>query len=88
MIEGVRRIKETGAPDLLVCGRSTLTSLPLGQGPIDEVVLIVYPVLLGRSKRCFSDSAEPRELALVSTKAIPTGVLMNTYRHVGSLRTK
>jgi len=45
-------------------------------------------LLLGRGKRFFSDSADPRELALVSTKATPTGVLMNTYRHVGALRTE
>jgi hypothetical protein len=47
--------------------------------------MAVYPVLLGRGKRFFSDSADPRELAFVSTKTIPTGVLVNTYRHVGSL---
>jgi dihydrofolate reductase len=51
-------------------------------------VLIVYPVLLGQGKRFFSDSADPRELALVGTKATPTGVLINTYRHVGSLQTE
>ena len=44
-------------------------------------------VLPGRGKRFFSDSADPRELALVSTKASSSGVLMNTYRPVGSLRT-
>jgi hypothetical protein len=51
-------------------------------------VLIVYPVLLGPGKRVFSESADPRELALVSTKATSTGVLINTYRHVRSLRTE
>ena len=87
IIEGVRGIKSKDGPDLLVWGSSTLTSVLLGQGLVDEVVLLVYPVLLGRGKRFFSDSADPRELALVSTKATPSGVLMNTYRHVGSLRT-
>lgn len=53
---------------------------------VDEILLLVCPVLLGRGKRFFSDSADPRELALVSTKAGSSGVLMNTYRHVGSLR--
>jgi dihydrofolate reductase len=86
--EGVRGLKSTDGPNLIVWGSSTLTSVLLGQGLVDEVVLIVYPVLLGRGKRCFSDSADPRELALVSTKATPTGVLINTYRHVGSLRTE
>jgi dihydrofolate reductase len=88
IIEGVRGVKSTDGPDLIVWGSSTLTSVLLGQGLVDEVVLIIYPVLLGRGKRFFSDSVDPRELALVSTKATPTGVLINTYRHVGSLRTE
>jgi len=87
IIEGVRGIKSKDGPDLIVWGSSTLTSVLLEQGLVDEVVLIVYPVLLGRGKRIFSDSVDARELALVSTKTTPTGVLINTYRHIGSLRT-
>lgn len=65
-----------------------LTSALLEQGLVDEVLLLVCPVLLGRGKRFFSDSADPRELTLVSTKAASSGVLLNTYRHIGSLRTE
>jgi dihydrofolate reductase len=60
----------------------------LEQGLVDEVVLFVYPVLLGRGKRFFADTADPRELALVSTKVVSSHVLVNTYRHVGALRTE
>jgi len=88
IMEGVRGVKSKDGPDLIVWGSSTLTSVLLEQGLVDEVLLLVCPVLLGRGKRFFSDSADPRELALVSTKAASTGVLMNTYRHVGSLRTE
>jgi dihydrofolate reductase len=88
IIEGVRGVKSTDGPDLIVWGSSTLTSVLLDQGLVDEVLLFVYPVLLGRGKRFFSDSADPRELAFVSTKVTSTGVLMNTYRHVGPLRTE
>ena len=88
IVEGVRGVKSKDGPDLIVWGSSTLTSVLLEQGLVDEVLLLVCPVLLGRGKRFFSDTAEPRELALVSTKAAATGVLMNTYRHVGSLRTE
>jgi dihydrofolate reductase len=88
VMEGIRTVKSTDGPDLIVWGSSTLTSVLLEMGLVDEVVLIFYPVLLGGGKRFFSDSANPRELALVSTKATPTGVLINTHRHVGSLRTK
>ena len=88
VMEGIRDIKSKDGPDLVVWGSTTLTSVLLEQGLVDEVVLAVYPVLLGQGKRFFSDSAEPRELALVSTKATSTGVLINTYRHVGSLSVK
>jgi dihydrofolate reductase len=88
IMEGVRRVKSQDGPDLIVWGSSTLTSVLLEQGLVDEVVLIVCPVLLGRGIRFFSDRADPRELAFVSTKATSTGVLMNTYRHVGSLRNR
>jgi dihydrofolate reductase len=88
IVDGVRGVKSKDGPDVIVWGSSTLTSVLLDQGLVDEVLLLVYPVLLGRGKRFFSDSADPRELALVSTKAASSGVLMNTYRHVGSLRTE
>jgi dihydrofolate reductase len=88
VMAGIRRVKSTAGPDLIVWGSSMLTSVLLDQELVDEVVLAVYPVLLGRGKRFFSDSADPRELALISTKATPTGVLINTYRHVGALRTE
>jgi dihydrofolate reductase len=87
-IEGVRRVKSQDGPDLIVWGSSTLTSVLLEQGLVDEIVLVVYPVLLGPGKRCFSDTADPRELALVSSRATPAGLLVNTYRHVGSVRTE
>jgi len=88
IIEGLRGIKSQDGPDLIVWGSATLTSALLEHGLVDEVVLIVYPLLLGRGKRFFSDTVDPRELAFVSTQATPTGVLLNTYRYVGSLRTK
>ncbi len=88
LMEGIRSVKSKDGPDLIVWGSSTLTSVLLERGLVDEVLLIVYPVLLGRGKRFFSDSADPRELALLSTKATSSGVLINSYRHVGSPRTE
>ena len=84
ILAGVRQLKSTDGPDLIVWGSSTLTTVLLEKDLVDEVLLLVYPVLLGRGKRFFSDSADPRELALISTKAMSSGMLMNTYRRVGS----
>lgn len=86
IIAGIQGVKLTDGPDLIVWGSSTLTSVLLDQGLVDEVVLLVYLVLLGRGKRFFSDSVDPCGLALVSTKVTSTGVLINAYRYIGSLR--
>jgi dihydrofolate reductase len=85
IIEELRKLKLTEGPDLVISGSISLTSLLLDAGLIDDVILIVYPVLLGRGKRLLSDSFDARKLEFVSTKTTPTGVLLNTYRHLGSL---
>ena len=87
IMAGVRRVKSTDGPDLIVWGSSTLTSVLLDQGLVDEVVLAVYPLLLGRGKRFFSDSVDPRELALLSTTAMPSGIILSAYKVAGPLKT-
>ena len=86
IVEG-RSIKEKSGPHLIVWGSSTLTAVLLEHGLADEVLLLVFPVLLGTGKRIFSDGTPPRELALVSTKAVSSGVIISTYRPSGPLRT-
>ena len=86
ILEGVRGIRSEAGRDLIVWGSSTLTSVLFEHGLVDDVVLLVYPVLLGQGKRFFSDLVDPRELSFVSTKGTSTGVLLNTYRYVGPLQ--
>jgi len=86
VVEGVRRIKAGDGPEMIVWGSSTLTSMLLEHGLADEVMLIVYPVLLGTGKRFFADGAPARELALTGTKAGASGVIISTYTAAGPLR--
>ncbi|MGZ3749844.1 MAG: dihydrofolate reductase family protein [Mucilaginibacter sp.] len=87
IVEGIRAVKATDGPDLLLWGSSTLTPVLLEHGLADEIILIVYPVLLGKGKRFFSDNAYPQELALVDSTTGELGVFYNTYRYVGALPT-
>ena len=87
IVEGIRRIKLQDGPDLLLWGSSTLTSTVLEHGLADEVVLIVYPVLLGTGKRFFAEGTSPRSFELVSTKAMPSGIIFSTYKVAGPLKT-
>jgi dihydrofolate reductase len=87
IIAGIRRIKKQDGPDVIVWGSSTLTPVLLEHELAEEILLLVFPVLLGKGKRLFSDGTPPRELALVSTKAAASGVVISTYRPNGPLRT-
>ena len=87
IVEGVRRIKSQDGPDLILWGSSTLTSVLLEHGLADEVVLAVYPVLLGTGKRLFATGTPPRSFELVNTNAFPSGIIFNTYKVAGPLKT-
>ena len=87
IVDGVRRIKSQDGPGLILSGSSTLTSTVLERGLADEVVLIVYPVLLGTGKRFLAEGTPARSFELVNTQATPSGVILSTYKVAGPLKT-
>jgi dihydrofolate reductase len=86
IVEGIRRIKSGDGPDLVLWGSSTLTSTLLEHGLADEVLLLVYPVLLGTGKRFFAHGTPAHTLELVSSKATPSGIILNVYKVAGPLK--
>jgi dihydrofolate reductase len=84
--DGVRGIKAKDGADLILWGSSTLTSALLEHGLADEVLLLVYPVLLGKGKRFFAEGTPPRAFALDSTQALPSGIVINSYKAAGPLQ--
>lgn len=87
LVAGVRRVRAGPGPDLIVWGSSTLTPVLIAESLADEIVLLVFPVMIGRGKRLFSDAAPASALQLVSSRATPSGVIVATYRPAGALRT-
>jgi hypothetical protein len=47
---------------------------------------LVNPVLLGKGKRIFGEGTPPRAFALDSTQALPSGIVINTYKADGPLQ--
>lgn len=86
LVENVRRLKSQDGPDLILSGSSTLTSTLIEHGLVDEVLLILSPVLLGRGKRFFAEGTPARAFELVSTNAFPSGVILSAYQAVGALK--
>lgn len=87
LVQDVRRIKAQDGPDLVLAGSSTLTSPLLEHGLADEILLIVYPVLLGTGKRFFAEGTPPRSFELVRTQTFPSGIIFTTYKVAGPLKT-
>jgi len=87
IVENVRRIKSRDGPDLVLSGSSTLTSTLLEHGLADEVLLAVYPILLGTGKRCVAEGTPARSFELASTQACPSGIIFSTDRFAGALKT-
>jgi dihydrofolate reductase len=86
VVDGIRRVKSQDGPNLILSGSSTLTSTLLEHGLADEVLLVVYPVVLGMGKRFYADRTPARSFELVSTKAMPTGIILTSYKVAGPLK--
>ena len=87
IVEGIRRIKSHDGPNLILWGSSTLTSTLVEHALTDEVLLVVYPVLLGTGKRFYAEGTPPRSLELVSSNTTPSGIVFSNYKVAGPLKT-
>lgn len=86
-IAAVRELKRTPGPDLVTQGSSELVHQLLAAGLVDELRLLVYPILLGPGKRLFDDHAQAVAFRLDASQASTTGVLVNRYLREGEVRT-
>lgn len=82
----VRALKRSEGPDLLTQGSSELVHQLLATDLVDELRLLIYPVLLGRGKRLFDDQAQSSAFRLEESKTA-SGVLVTRYVREGAVRT-
>ncbi|MBT2488885.1 dihydrofolate reductase family protein [Streptomyces sp. ISL-96] len=78
-VAGIRKLREAAGGDLLVMGSPTLVRTLLSAGLVDELRLMVMPVLLGGGKTIFPDDGGLRTLKLASTVISGAGVHVCTY---------
>lgn len=83
----VARVKQGDGPDLLTQGSAVLVQSLLAAGLVDEMFLLIFPVLLGKGKRLFGEDAKPGEWTMFDTRTSTTGVIMSRYRPKGPVRT-
>jgi dihydrofolate reductase len=83
LAQAVQTVKEQVDGDIVVHGSAQLAQALLDQGLVDELRLMVFPVVLGAGKRLFGPTADKRTLRLTDSKVVGDGVAILVYEPVG-----
>jgi len=86
VVSAIIALKAQPGPDLQTIGSGNLLQTLQAASLIDEYNLWTFPVVLGRGKRLFGETAKPSALRLVRSQVSTTGVVMSTYVPGGDIR--
>jgi len=79
LAEEIAKVKREVDGVVLVAGSAQLVRGLLAHGLVDELRLMVFPVVLGSGKRLFGESAEKTPLKLTDSKTVGAGIAILTY---------
>lgn len=82
--ESVARLRSEDGGHLLVIGSTELAAELLAHDLVDELRLMIDPVILGGGKRFFRDDGVGLPFALARSEATPTGAILATYTRTGA----
>jgi dihydrofolate reductase len=77
--EEVFQLKQQPGKDILVAGSCQLVHILLQHDLIDELRLMIHPIVIGNGKRLFKEGLTRKDLRLVESKMFNTGVVVLTY---------
>jgi dihydrofolate reductase len=80
----VRKLRAQPGGEIRVWGSTVLIRTLAEHDLVDEYRLAVYPLVLGTGKKLFSDGFKLARLTLAETRALRSGVVVNTYRPSGA----
>jgi dihydrofolate reductase len=78
--EEVAKLKQRIDGDIVVHGSARLVQTLLDDGLVDELRMMVFPVVLGAGKRLFGDTSDKTPLRLTDSKMVGDGVAILTYQ--------
>ena len=79
----VRELKARRGGELQVHGSGKLARWLLANQLVDEITLLVYPVIIGQGTRLFPDTGPDAALDLVESRSTSTGITIQVYRPIG-----
>jgi dihydrofolate reductase len=84
VVEEVSRLKREQDGDIVVHGSPQLVQTLLEHDLVDELRLMVFPVVLGSGKRLFGETSDKKPLRLTDSKVVGDGVAILTYQPAGA----
>ena len=79
VVEEVTKLRQTPGGDIVVHGSGQLVRTLLEHDLIDELRLMIFPVVLGTGKRLFGDTSDKKRLQLTDSKTAGDGIIILTY---------
>ena len=84
LAEEVSKLRQEVDGDIVVHGSAQLVQALVEHGLVDELRLMVFPVVLGAGKRLFGETSDKRRLRLSDSKTVGDGVQILTYEPAGT----
>jgi dihydrofolate reductase len=84
LAEEVAKLRQDVDGDIVVHGSAQLVQALVDHGLVDELRLMVFPVVLGAGKRLFGETSDKRRLRLSDSKTVGDGVQILTYEAAGT----
>src|SRR3954449_1711394 len=82
VVQEVSRLKQELEGEIVVPASHQLGRTLIERGLVDELRLVVFPVVLGAGKRLFDETSDKKPMHLVHTKTIGDGLVFLTYEFV------
>jgi dihydrofolate reductase len=79
VVEEIRKLKQQPGGKIAIIGSATLVHSLLNAGLVDEIEVLVHPIVLGKGVRLFSDGYHS-SLKLADSKTLPNGVVYLSYQ--------
>ena len=79
VVEAVKKLKEEQGGNIVVHGSRQLAQTLIENDLVDQLNLMVFPVVLGSGKRLFGDTSDKKRLELVESRTVGDGVLILIY---------
>ena len=82
VVDEVSTLKQELGGEIVVLGSPQLARALIEHDLVDELRLMIYPVLLGAGERLFGETSDKKPMRLVDTQTVGDGVAILTYEHV------